>query len=35
MGVYLDDILLGKGVATSKKQAEQKAAMEALKILVK
>ena len=35
MGVYLDDILLGKGVANSKKQAEQKAAMEALKILVK
>lgn len=35
MGVYLDDIMLGKGVANSKKQAEQKAAMEALKILVK
>ncbi len=35
MGVYLDDILLGRGVASSKKQAEQNAAREALKILVK
>ena len=35
MGVYLDDILLGKGTASSKKQAEQNAAKEALKILVK
>ncbi|MBQ9037558.1 MAG: ribonuclease III [Erysipelotrichaceae bacterium] len=35
MGVYLDDILLGKGTASNKKQAEQNAAKEALKILVK
>ena len=35
VGVYLDGILLGKGVAGSKKQAEQNAAKEALKILVK
>lgn len=29
MGVYLDDILLGKGTASSKKKAEQKAAKDA------
>ena len=35
MGVYLDGILLGKGKGKSKKDAEQMAAKEALKILVK
>jgi ribonuclease-3 len=29
MGVYLDDILLGKGTSTTKKKAEQKAAKDA------
>ncbi len=35
IGVYLDDIMLGKGKGSSKKQAEQNAAKEALAILVK
>ena len=35
MGVYLDDILLGRGTGHSKKDAEQAAAQEALKKLVK
>lgn len=35
MGVYLDDVLLGKGVEHSKKKAEQLAAKEALGKMVK
>jgi len=35
VAVYLDDICLGKGVGSSKKRAEQQAAAEALKLMVK
>ncbi len=35
MGVYLDDILLGKGTSTTKKKAEQKAAKDAFNKLAK
>lgn len=35
MGVYLDDILMGKGTDSTKKKAEQKAAREAFKKLAK
>jgi len=35
IGAYLDEVLLGKGSGHSKKEAEQRAAREALRILVK
>ena len=35
IGAYLDEVLLGKGTGHSKKEAQQMAAKEALKILVK
>ncbi|MDD7280835.1 ribonuclease III [Floccifex sp.] len=35
MGVYLDDILLGKGTSTTKKKAEQKAAKNAFEKMAK
>ena len=35
MGVYLDEVLLGKGTGKTKKKAEQSAAKEALGKLVK
>ena len=35
IGAYLDEVLLGKGSGHSKKEAEQMAAREALRILVK
>ena len=35
IGAYLDEVLLGRGTGHSKKEAEQRAAREALRILVK